>query len=68
MSFTARAGRLQKSSRVEVLASPAGHVVPPTELRRPLPPPRTSRTTLAKLLLDEAEAGRHGNGIVVPLS
>ncbi|MFD5625983.1 hypothetical protein [Streptomyces sp. NPDC127072] len=34
--------------------SPAGHVVPQAELRRPL--------------LDEAEAGRYGNGIVVPLS
>ncbi|MEV5950327.1 NAD(P)H-binding protein [Streptomyces sp. NPDC051993] len=43
-------------------------VVPLAELRRPLLPPRISRTTLASLLLDEAETGRHGNGIVVPLT
>ncbi|MFE4873318.1 NAD(P)-dependent oxidoreductase [Streptomyces sp. NPDC056682] len=43
-------------------------VVPLAELRRPLLPPRISRITLASLLLDEAETGRHGNGIVVPLT
>ncbi|MFF7648683.1 NAD(P)-dependent oxidoreductase [Streptomyces sp. NPDC007983] len=43
-------------------------VVPLTDLRRPLLPPRITRTTLASLLLDEAETGRHGNGIVVPLA
>ncbi|MFE6485737.1 hypothetical protein ACFVGN_22765 [Streptomyces sp. NPDC057757] len=42
--------------------------MPQAELRRPLLPPRISQTTLAKPLLDEAEAGRYGNGIVVPLS
>ena len=30
--------------------------------------PHLSRTTLTSLLLDEAETGRHGNGIVVPLT
>lgn len=48
--------------------SPTGHVVPLAQLRRPLLPPRISRATLAALLLDEAEAGKHGTGIVVPLS
>jgi hypothetical protein len=43
-------------------------VVPLAELRRPLLPPRISRSTLAALMLDEAETGEHGNGIVVPLS
>ncbi|MGP2435965.1 NAD(P)-dependent oxidoreductase [Streptomyces sp. JW3] len=48
--------------------SPTRRTVPLAELRRPLLPPRISRATLASLLLDEAEAGRHGAGIVVPLS
>ncbi|MER8161906.1 NAD(P)H-binding protein [Streptomyces sp. NPDC094472] len=48
--------------------SPTRRIVPLAELRRPLLPPRISRTTLAALLLDEAEAGKHGNGILVPLS
>lgn len=48
--------------------SPTRRTVPLAELRRPLLPPRISRTTLASLLLDEAEAGTHGTGIVVPLS
>jgi hypothetical protein len=43
-------------------------VVPLTELRRPLLPPRISRIALASLLLDEAETGKQGNGIVVPLA
>lgn len=42
--------------------------MPLAELRRPLLPPRISRTTLAALLLDEAETGKHGNGILGPLS
>ncbi|GAA1122198.1 MULTISPECIES: NAD(P)-dependent oxidoreductase [Streptomyces violaceusniger group] len=48
--------------------SPTRHIVPLADLRRPLLPPRISRATLASLLLDEAETGRHGTGIVVPLS
>ncbi|WP_210948265.1 NAD(P)-dependent oxidoreductase [Streptomyces sp. MK37H] len=48
--------------------SPTRRIVPLAELRRPLLPPRISRTTLAALLLDEAETGKHGNGILVPLS
>ncbi|WP_121711789.1 NAD(P)H-binding protein [Streptomyces sp. E5N91] len=48
--------------------SPTRHIVPLVDLRRPLLPPRISRATLASLLLDEAETGRHGTGIVVPLS
>lgn len=48
--------------------SPTRHIVPLEDLRRPLLPPRISRATLASLLLDEAETGRHGTGIVVPLS
>ncbi|WP_328330556.1 MULTISPECIES: NAD(P)-dependent oxidoreductase [unclassified Streptomyces] len=48
--------------------SPTRSVVPLAGLRRPLLPPRISRTTLASLLLDEAEKGGHGNGIVVPLT
>ncbi|MFE1932764.1 NAD(P)-dependent oxidoreductase [Streptomyces sp. NPDC056669] len=47
--------------------SPTRRTVPLAELRRPLLPPRISRTTLAALLLDEAETGKHGNGILVPL-
>ncbi|MFE2374908.1 NAD(P)-dependent oxidoreductase [Streptomyces sp. NPDC059398] len=43
-------------------------VVPLADLRRPLLPPRISRATLASLLLDEAETGGPGNGIVVPLT
>ncbi|MFJ6605133.1 NAD(P)-dependent oxidoreductase [Streptomyces lydicus] len=43
-------------------------VVPLADLRRPLLPPRISRITLASLLLDEAESGKQGNGIVVPLA
>ena len=48
--------------------SPSPVLVPLADLRRPLLPPRISRTTLASLLLDEAESGRHGNGIVVPVA
>ncbi|MFT9474423.1 NAD(P)H-binding protein [Streptomyces sp. 11-1-2] len=48
--------------------SPTRRIVPLAELRRPLVPPRISRTTLAALLLDEAETSKHGNGILVPLS
>ncbi|MCQ8195332.1 NAD(P)-dependent oxidoreductase [Streptomyces rugosispiralis] len=47
--------------------SPTRRTVPLTDLRRPLLPPRISRTTLAALLLDEAETDKHGNGILVPL-
>jgi uncharacterized protein len=47
--------------------SPTRRIVPLAELRRPVLPARISRATLAALLLDEAEAGRHGTGIVVPL-
>ncbi|MEU9793660.1 NAD(P)H-binding protein [Streptomyces sparsogenes] len=47
--------------------SPTRRTVPLGELRRPLLPPRISRATLASLLLDEAETGEHGTGIVVPL-
>ncbi|GCD97901.1 hypothetical protein [Embleya hyalina] len=55
----------------EVTGGPLGptrSVVPPAQLRRPLLPPRISRTTPASLLLDEAESGRYGNDIVVPLT
>ncbi|QEU93000.1 NAD(P)-dependent oxidoreductase [Streptomyces kanamyceticus] len=48
--------------------SPTRHVVPLAGLRRPLLPPRISRTTVAALLLDEAETGGHATEIVVPLS
>ncbi|SEB30581.1 NAD(P)-dependent oxidoreductase [Streptomyces melanosporofaciens] len=48
--------------------SPTRRIVPLAELRRPLLPPRISRTTLAALLLDEAETGRHDTGVLVPLS
>jgi hypothetical protein len=34
---------------------------------RPLLPPRISRATVAALMLDEAESGSQGRGIVVPL-
>ncbi|MFD7923590.1 NAD(P)-dependent oxidoreductase [Streptomyces sp. NPDC059740] len=47
--------------------SPTRRTVPLAELRRPLLPPRISRATLASLLLDEAETGRAGSGILVPL-
>ncbi|MER0443310.1 NAD(P)H-binding protein [Streptomyces sp. Edi4] len=47
--------------------SPTRRIGPLAELRRPLVPPRISRTTLAALLLDEAETSKHGNGILVPL-
>jgi uncharacterized protein YbjT (DUF2867 family) len=42
-------------------------IVPLADLKRPLLPPRISRASLASLLLDEAETGRHTGGIVVPL-
>lgn len=41
--------------------------VPLAELPRPVLPPRISRATMAALMLDEAEAGKHGGEIVVPL-
>ncbi|MFG2398442.1 NAD(P)-dependent oxidoreductase [Streptomyces lydicus] len=47
--------------------SPNRRLVPLAELRRPLLPPRMSRATAAALLLDEAESGNHGGGIVVPV-
>lgn len=47
--------------------SPTRHIVPLTDLRRPLLPPRISRASLASLMLDEAETGNHAGGIVVPL-
>ncbi|MEU8872098.1 NAD(P)H-binding protein [Streptomyces javensis] len=50
------------------LLSPTRRIVPLAELRRPLLPPRISRATLAALLLDEAEAGKHDNSVLVPLS
>ncbi|MEY9854812.1 NAD(P)-dependent dehydrogenase (short-subunit alcohol dehydrogenase family) [Catenulispora sp. GAS73] len=46
--------------------SPRRGVVPLAEYRRPLLPPRISRATVAALMLDEAEAGANGGGIVVP--
>ncbi|MEV0275456.1 NAD(P)H-binding protein [Streptomyces sp. NPDC050610] len=47
--------------------SPDRRIVPLADLRRPLLPPRMSRASVAALMLDEAEAGRHGGEIVVPL-
>ncbi|MEV8567312.1 hypothetical protein AB0436_17355 [Streptomyces sp. NPDC051322] len=47
--------------------SPERRLVPLAELRRPLLPPRIGRPSVAALMLDEAETGRHGGGIVVPL-
>ncbi|MEV5710623.1 NAD(P)H-binding protein [Actinoallomurus sp. NPDC052274] len=46
---------------------PGRRVVPLAELRRPLLPPRISRASVAALMLDEAQRGDHGGGIVVPL-
>jgi hypothetical protein len=46
---------------------PACRAVPLADLRRPLLPPRISRASVAALMLNEAETGDRGGGIVVPL-
>ncbi|MBO1330703.1 NAD(P)-dependent oxidoreductase [Streptomyces sp. VRA16 Mangrove soil] len=48
--------------------SPKRRLVPLADVERPVLPPHISRATLAALMLDEAEKGRHSGEIVVPLS
>jgi uncharacterized protein YbjT (DUF2867 family) len=48
--------------------SPGRRIVPLAEYQRPFLPPRVSRSTVAALMLDEAETGGHPGAIVVPLA